>query len=35
MPRPDALPVFFTSDMEVEITYPVSPDVYESELISC
>jgi hypothetical protein len=31
-PRPA---VFFTSDMEVEITYAVSPDAYDSELISC
>jgi hypothetical protein len=35
MPRPHDLPVFFTSDMEVEITYAVSPDTYGSELISC
>jgi hypothetical protein len=30
MPRPHDLLVFFTSDMEVEITYAVSPDAYES-----
>jgi hypothetical protein len=32
MPRPHDLPVFLTSDMEVEIIYAVSLDAYESEL---
>jgi hypothetical protein len=35
MRRLHDLPVFFTSDMEVEITYAVPPDASESELISC
>src|SRR5271170_8132107 len=31
MPRPHKLPVFFTLDMDVQITYAVSPNAHKSE----
>ncbi len=33
IPRPQELPAFFESDMEIEITSAVFPNAYKSELI--